>query len=589
MAIQLFAYAKSKGYDVKIYADTTAVSYTPFEFTVADWRVTYDSQDLYRPGILASRLEVTAPITQGTFTQNLETVLQDGDGIFYMTLSKNMGDLWKGYATPSAGTIEVINGQRFISLVAGDGFQLLNIPSDAYTYTGTKAFTDQIADIFERLNMWRVFNGFLVSKDLSRIVNSSGSYDSLFLCGTRHNGVYNTGTSFRSFREVLEGICAAFSLQMYQDKGYIVFRDFTKPESSFNVYNTNGTYQTNINYTGTQTMNVISGGTKMYQPPLRLTDIRFMYENEPYENIQDTYRRTIHYTYNSVDGTYTLNNYVDLGTFFADGVAHIDYDMDIKVLYQIPPGYNETVQWEIKMYFFLGDYTTDGTTWNNTTVQSVTLKINDHPSGDPGGPVPGFFVYSTNNQHLPTVPSIGAVSLGLYVEVTQFSGAPLDSIQPAEAKWEIVQHGSTSPYRGYRADNSRRKLGEDVTYTSYFGDLSNFGGGTPADQQIVYMGTSQTVSTWPSTWVETLPNGTLNSNNLLQITANRIAQRRSIPLEYYELDLHETSAVTHIGSWDSVEYYPVNIEYSHNGSRVTYAKITNLNIFSDPLRYDSEL
>ena len=128
-----------------------------------------------------------------------------------------------------------------------------------------------------------------------------------------------------------------------------------------------------------------------------------------------------------------------------------------------------------------------------------------------------------------------------------------------------------------------------MTYTTYFGDLSNFGGGTPADQQIVYMGTSQTVSTWPSTWLETLPNGTLNSNNLLQITANRIAQRRSIPLEYYELDLHETSAVTHIGSWDSVEYYPVNIEYSHNGSRVTYAKITNLNIFSDPLRYDSEL
>ena len=588
MAIQLFAYAKSKGYDVKIYADTTAVAYTPFEFSVADWKVTYDSQDLYRPGILASRLEVTAPITQGTLTQNLETVLQDGDGIFYMTLSKNMGDLWKGYATPSAGTIEVINGQRFISLVAGDGFHLLNIPSDAYTYTGTKAFTDQIADIFERLNMWRVFNGFLVSKDLTRIYNSSGLYDSLFLCGTRHNGVYNTGTSFRSFREVLEGICAAFSLQMYQDKGYIVFRDFTKPESSFNVYNTDGTYQTNISYTGTQTMNVISGGTKMYQPPLRLTDMRFMYENEPYQHIQDQYDRTIHYTFNTVDGTYTLNNYVDLGTYFADGVAHIDYDMDIRIRYTIPAGYSDTVVWTIRVYFFLGDYTTDGTTWTNVTTEYVQFTPNDHPSGDPFNPEPGSFVYSTNNSHLPTVPSIGEVSLGIYVEAEQTSGAPLDDIQPAEAKWEIVQHGSTSPYRGYRADNSRRKLGEDVTYTTYFGDLSNFGGGTPADQQIVYMGPSQTVSTWPSTWVETLPNGTLNSNNLLQITANRIAQRRSVPLEYYELDLHETSAVTHIGSWNSVEYYPVNIEYSHNGSRVTYAKITNLNVFSDPLRYDSE-
>ena len=589
MAVQLFAYAKSKGYDVKLYADTTQVSYTPFEFTVADWKVTYDTQDAYQPGIVASRMELVAPITQGTLTQNLETILQDGDGTFYMTLSKNLGDIWKGYCTPSAGSIEVINGQRFITLIAADGFQLLNLASDGYTFTGTKAFSTQIAEVFNRLGFWQLFNGFLVSKDITRIYNSSGLYDSLFLCGTRHNGVYNTGTSFRSFREVLEGICAAFSLQMYQDKGYIVFRDFTKPESSFNVYKTDGTYQTNISYTGTQTMNVISGGTKMYQPPLRLTDIRFMYENEPYENIQDTYRRTIHYTYNSVDGTYTLNNYVDLGTFFADGVAHIDYDMDIKVDYEIPAGYNETVQWEIKMYFFLGDYTTDGTTWNNTTVQSVTLKINDHPSGDPDGPEPGSFVYSTNNQHLPTVPSIGAVSLGLYVEVTQFSGAPLDSIQPAEAKWEIVQHGSTSPYRGYRADNSRRKLGEDVTYTTYFGDLSNFGGGTPADQQIVYMGTSQTVSTWPSTWLETLPNGTLNSNNLLQITANRIAQRRSIPLEYYELDLHETSAVTHTASWGGVDYFPVNIEYNYEGSRVTYAKIVNLPVNPDPLRFDPEL
>ena len=57
MAVQLFAYAKSKGYDVKLYADTTQVSYTPFEFTVADWKVTYDTQDAYQPGIVASRKE----------------------------------------------------------------------------------------------------------------------------------------------------------------------------------------------------------------------------------------------------------------------------------------------------------------------------------------------------------------------------------------------------------------------------------------------------------------------------------------------------------------------------------------------------
>ena len=588
MAVQLFAHAKSKGYDVKLYADTTAVSYTPFEFTVADWKVTYNGGDVYQPGIIGSRMELIAPITQGEYSQNLESILQDGDGIFYMTLSKNMGDLWKGYCTPSVGTIEVINGQRFITLIAADGWHLLDLPSDGYTYTGRKAFTTQIADIFNRLEMFRLFNGFLVSKDLTRAYGSSVDYDSLFLTGCVHDGLYNTGTTFHSFREVLESICATFSLQMYQDKGYIVFRDFTKPESSFNVYETDGSYQTNIDFSESQTMSVIAGGTKMYQPPFRVTEVKHLYEDQPYEVSNQTYQRTIQWVYDWDDETYVQQNWVDLGSFFADGVCHLDYDMDIKIDYQIPAGYHDTVQWDIRIYFFLGDYTTDGSTWSNTAVNYVRFTPNDNPAGDVV-PVPGSFVLSTNNLHLPTVPNIGQVSLGLYVEATQLSGQELEEIQPAEAKWDIVQHGSTSPYRGYRADNSRRKLGEDVTFNTYVGDLADFGAGNPVAQQIVYMGPTQTGKVWPSTWVETLPDGRLNANTLLQTTANRIARRRSIPLEYYEIDLHETSAVTHTGSWGGVDYYPVNIEYSHSGSRVTYARISNLQLYPDPLRYDTEL
>ena len=86
-----------------------------------------------------------------------------------------------------------------------------------------------------------------------------------------------------------------------------------------------------------------------------------------------------------------------------------------------------------------------------------------------------------------------------------------------------------------------------------------------------------------------MDNGSQNLNDLNQITVNRIAQRRSVPLEYYEIDMNETSTVTHLGSWGGVDYFPVNVEYSHNGSRVTYAKVVNLPVFPDPLRYDSEL
>ena len=322
MAVQLFAYAKSKGYDVKLYADTTAVSYTPFEFTVADWKVTYDTQDAYKPGIVASRMEMVAPITQGQLNQNLETILQDGDGIFYMTLSKNLGDLWKGYCTPSAGTVEVINGQRFITLIAADGFQLLNLDSDAYTFTGTKAFSVQIAEVFNRVGLWQVFNGFLVSKDLTRIFNSSALYDSLYLTGSGHDVVYNTETSFHTFKSVIEGICVAFGLRLYQDRGYLVFQDVTRSNSSFNVYLPNGTYQTNISYSASQTMTVISGGTKMYLPPVRITEIQHLYLNEAYTNETTVSQYTEHKVW-TTPFEFETYNWVDLGTVFADGVSHL--------------------------------------------------------------------------------------------------------------------------------------------------------------------------------------------------------------------------------------------------------------------------
>lgn len=587
MAIQLFAYAKSKGYDVKLYADTTAVAYTPFEFTVADWRVTYDSQDVYRPGIISSRMEVMAPITQGTLTQNLEAILQDGDGTFYLTLSKNLGDLWKGYCVPSAGTVEVINGQRFITLIAGDGFQLLNMASDGYTYSGVKAFTTQIADIFNRVEMFRLFNGFLVSKDLTRMYNSSGDYDTLYLTGCKHDGVYNTDTTFHSFREVIEGICTAFGLRMYQDKGYIVFQDFTRPESSFNVYRTDGSYQTNIDYTASQSMDVISGGTKMYQPPLRITELRYLLPNVAYENVQPNYQETKH-TIWLTPFTYEVRNWADLGTVFSDGVSHLDYDMNIRVLYTVPAGYSDRVDWTAKVYFWLGEYTTNGgTTWTKLTTEYVRFTDSQNLSGDPE-PTPGSWVYSVNNLHLPTLPSIGEVSLGITVEASYTTtGQELEDVQPVKANWNIYQHGATSPYRGFRADNSRRKLGEDVTYSTRIGDQNQTG--FPKNQQLVYVGTSQTSSVWPSQWLELLPDGSANANTLLQITANRIGQRRSVPLEYYELDLHQTSAVTHTASWGGVDYFPVNIEYNYEGSRVTYAKIVNLPLLADPLRYDTEL
>ena len=588
MAVQLFAYAKSKGYDVKLYADTTQVSYNPFEFTVADWKVTYDTQDAYKPGIVASRMELIAPITQGTLTQNLETILQDGDGTFYMTLSKNLGDMWKGYCTPSAGSIEVINGQRFITLIAADGFQLLNLASDGYTFTGTKAFSTQIAEVFNRLGFWQLFNGFLVSKDITRVYNSSALYDSLYLCGSGHNGVYNTDTTFHTFKDVIEGILVAFGLRMYQDKGYIVFQDFTRLDSSFNVYTPAGTYQTNIDYTGSQTMQVISGGTKMYLPPVRLTEVQHLYPNQPYENETNISQYTRHTVW-TTPFEFETYNWVDLGTVFADGVTHLDYDISLRAVYTIPAYYpSQSVSWDFRVYFWLGEYSTDGTTWTKTD-QYIRYTVNQHIDGDDPEPQLGLVTTFANNNHLPTFPNIGEVSLGLTVELVQASGDEIPDPDDPQASWNIYQHGAGAPYRGYRADNSRRKLGEDVTFTTRIGDLSSFGVGAEDPQQIIYVSPSQTVKTWPQYWLETLPSGEPNYNRLLQITANRIGQRRSIPLEYYELDLHETSAVTHTASWGGVDYFPVNIEYNYEGSRVTYAKIVNLPVNPDPLRFDPEL
>ncbi len=209
MAKQRFAWSDSKGYTIKIFADTDQISYNPFEFNTANWSVTYDAQDAYVPGIVPSRMQIQAEFGTTPFSTALEQVAKDAEGIFYMELWKGLSKEWAGVITPPACSIEVINGTRFMTIIAVDGFYKLDLPSSMYTFTGNKRLIVQIGDIFTRLNLQRLFDGIAVS-DTTRqgLETFPFQYDGLYNTLSQHAlFYYDENKNYRTYREVINDIC----------------------------------------------------------------------------------------------------------------------------------------------------------------------------------------------------------------------------------------------------------------------------------------------------------------------------------------------------------------------------------------------
>ena len=247
MAKQLIAYANTEGYNFAIWAIDAPFSATPYEFTVASWAIRYEALDNNQPGIIPAICDLEALITQGTLSDNLRDILEDAGGMYFLRIRQGTNVVYNGFLTPDLGSVELRNGQRFIKLVANDGFQMLEKSSQIYQFSGVKPFTTQLYEIFLYFDFWDVYDGYAISEHFEPTSAVDTTKGGLYWTGCIQEGLYyknNDGKyNYRTFREVLQDICTTWGLQLFQDKGLLVFRSvYLETPAWYNFYVTNGSF-----------------------------------------------------------------------------------------------------------------------------------------------------------------------------------------------------------------------------------------------------------------------------------------------------------------------------------------------------------
>lgn len=588
MAVQSFAFSYSKGYTIKIFADTDDIAYNPFEFTTASWEVTYEGNDAYVPGIVPSRFEFTAQLTGILFGTALEQVLQDSKGIFYVHLYKGLSKEWAGVITPSAGTVEVINGTRFITMVASDGFYKLDLTSAMYSFTGQKRITVQIAEMLTRLGLNKYFDGIAVS-ETQRMSSEVFPYvnDALYNTSCLHALVYyDDQYNYRSYREVINDFCVTYGVRMYQDKGFIVFQDMTRvTRDEFYLYTMAGAYSGKVVSPKVEVKTAIAGGTKMYLPAIRSMKIEHAYFNEMI-GAQLTPTQCVHtiVTGTTSNPVFQTKDGIQVGTFLGDGTTHIDlFNTAITATLLYPGDYADNFTIQFKLYIYYGEYSYNGTSWTQGT--NTYIELNENGSINAGG-VPGTLGIgqSLNNYHTAAPPARGLAPLWIYLDVVQTKGDSL-GITDLKIKYDFRRHGTNIDTTTYYADNTARVLGQDVTLNTRLGDVYDpeSAGGIAANlSQAISLPNGNNVVDWYEDPFYN-PGQEVTYNSLLYVVASRIAQQRGQPQEYYELDVNGTSRMTHFLEWGSSYYLPINLSYTWDTSRITYARFFNFELLGNEL------
>lgn len=569
MAKQRFAWSDSKGYTIKIFADTDAIIYNPFEFETASWEVTYDAQDAYQPGIVPSRMTVNAVLTTFPFAPALEQVAKDADGIFYMELWKGLSKEWAGAVTPSACTVEVINGARFMTITAADSFYKLDLPSSMYSFSGDKRIIIQIAEIFDRLGLHRIFDGIAVSETIRQAGETFPyQYDALYNTLTKHAlFYYDEQKNYRTYREVLTDFCVCFGMRMYQDKGFIVFQDLTRVNDyMWSFYNMSGGFLFRRSAPSfTQTLPVQSEGTKMYLPAVKQFDITLEYGSTQFA-LQPSLRWVKHTVVTGTDSNpvYTTKDGVPLGTYTADGSTHFDFfDTQLQVRASYPAFYDSSYEVEFRLYLVYGTKSANVSTWGDNLYMTFT-----NTGRITTGVTPGFVTLNQfiNNYHLPATPALGRDQVWLYLDVVQISGDPLFFSTPI-MKYDLRLHGTGQSETTYRADNSSRVLGQKLQFRTRLGDIPE---GGPNTQALLYPAGNNI-----DDWIEYRFDGgqsVSTFNALLQITAQRLTMQRAQPQEYYEIDMHGTARFGHFAYWGNSYYTPISFTYTWDSCRATYVQ-----------------
>ena len=568
MANELIAYSNTAGYNFAIWAINPPFSPLAYEFEVASWSIDYQAIDTNTPGFIPAVCTLSALITNENVSGNLRNILQNADGTYFLRIRQGLNIVYNGFLTPDLGSIEVRNGQRLINLVASDGFQMLDKSNQKYQYTGVKPFTTQIYDILDYFDFWLLFDGFAISEHYAPTTAIDTLKGGLYWTGTIQEGLYHTlsGTQkdYRTFRQVLEDICTTWGLQLFQDKGILVFRSvLEKTPSWYNIYGGNGSYVGRITGLGdTISTEVFTDGTELYKPATRQVFITHNQDASTYvKNEQATYKNRINYYVAEVTPT---------------GANHLDYSAMLRVRATLPPNYPfQTVEFEFSVGIKFGNYWWNGTTWATYQSSVSWAKQRNVQNLSPDTPSLEDFEFSVNNYHLGDIPNIGSEPLYITVTATQIQGADVDGFATTSTM-EFVYHAGNPNETIYYGDNTQRRNGVDTSLNTNIADRwQSSAVDVPIAGEIRrFLTTGRTTNVGNLFW-----DG--DNNLLLTKVAIGLARTSYIPQQYYELELNAPIAYNHTFAWGGVDYKPLNLSFDEYTTRITYRQWVYGDIYTE--------
>lgn len=571
MAKTLIFYAETARYDFKIYdLGTTYQGFDfvpPVEIYVGDWDINYQAQDSMLPGLVPSTCTVSFYLDGATPPiGDFRSVFRTAEPDWVLEVHDGLNVVWRGFITPDLGEIEVSNGKRFIKVVASDGFQMLDKKAEYFKTDIVRSHTSIIATVFTFCELINVFeDGFYVGEHYQPINSIIGftNQGGLFVTGTPREGLIFDELEPRSSREVIQDICTTFNLQLFQDKGSLVFRScHIKTPAWYNLYDSGGSFVGRITPGGpSQNLVVFTNGTELYRPAVAEARIRHPYVGSPF----------IWY----VPGNFIPYVNVQVGNPVSDGTTEIDFNGTLRIKYSLPPFFGPsmvTVQWEATFQY--DGFYWDGAEWDDspTTVFFTASFLAENPSASDA-----LFTEdeAVNNYKLEDMPAIGSKPLIFNLTASQTAG---DDIGPLEVTaTAIFEYKQGAPvYVIYIADNTKRVNGITLELLTTLGDIRQ----EPISGSFAVLpGSIRYWSVIPRTG-----NGLANTfwdanrNEIGQIVAEQIARKAYQPQQYYELDLEGNVSYNHTLTWEGVDYKPLNLTISERSTRVTYREFIDGNL-----------
>ena len=568
MVKTLLQTAETAKYSFALYGIDQPFSPAPgLRFEVASWDINYQGQDTILPGIVASRL--TIQVFGGLSIGDYRTIIGDAESRYVIVMREGLNIVYQGMLVPDLCEIEVLNGQRFIKLEFTDGFQTLERKADFFTTEAVRKHTTIIGEIFTACKINEIFtDGFYISEHYQPLNSISGftNQGGLFVTGTGREGLIFDGVEARSCRDIITDLCTTFNLQLFQDKGSLVFRScHIKTPAWYNLYDYLGGFTGRITPPATTAGEVVyTDGTEMYRPAIAEGRLRHPYSGSPF----------IWY----FPGNYLAYDNTQIGNPVSDGTTEIDYNGTLRITYSLPAFFGPAiVEVDWVLTFQYDGFWWDGAEWINSP---ITVKFNKKFTAENPNPTPGLFTeeFTLNNYKMTDVPALGSEPFYFTVEAQQVAGVDIGDLTPTATA--IFEYKAGAPtYIIYIADNSKRVNGTTIDLNTNLGDIRQ----QPVSGLFTVLpGSIRYFTSLPPTG-----NGLSNAfwdasrNELGQLVIDQITRKAYQPQQYYEIELDGNVTYNHTFTWDAVDYKPVNLTMGERSTRVTYRAFIDGNLKPD--------